>query len=80
MISSDAPVATDPFKVTYDAHLLVQSPGVHRLRVFAAGRVQLTLAGKLLFDAHAREPAWLDAEPIDLPFGYHALEIRYERR
>jgi cbb3-type cytochrome oxidase cytochrome c subunit len=68
-----------PFTARYQGRLWVQSPGEHRLRVYAAGAVRLSLAGKLLIDAHAPEPAWLDAAPVDLPFGFHPLEIEYRR-
>ncbi len=77
--SPDRRIAAGPFRATFEGQLLVQTPGVHRLRVFAAGQVRLTLDGKTLLEASSREPGWLDAEAIDLPFGYHALEVRYAR-
>lgn len=67
------------FTAHYSGRLWVQSPGTHRLHIFAAGSVRLELNGQLLVDDHAPEPRWFAAKPIDLPFGYHPLEIEYRR-
>ncbi|MEX2115210.1 MAG: c-type cytochrome, partial [Pirellulales bacterium] len=73
----DRRIAPGPFRATYDAQLLVQAPGVHRLRVYAAGRVRVKLADKLVLDAVSTEPGWLAAEPIELSFGFHPLRVEY---
>ena len=75
----DRRVGPGPFDAVFEAQLLVQSPGVHRLSVYASGHVRVTLAGKTVLDGHRREPGWLAAEPIDVPFGFHPLEVHYRR-
>jgi glucose/arabinose dehydrogenase/cbb3-type cytochrome oxidase cytochrome c subunit len=80
---NDAPpdrrLAAGPFTATFSGRLWTQAPGIYRLHVYCAGGVRLTLNGKLLLDAHAAEPGWLAAEPIELPFGFHPLEVEYRR-
>ncbi|MGD9723202.1 MAG: c-type cytochrome [Pirellulales bacterium] len=73
------PLSPGPFSATFEAQLLVQSPGAHRVLVYAAGHVQVKLAGTTVLDAAAAEPKWLDSAAIDLPFGFQALEVRYRR-
>jgi mono/diheme cytochrome c family protein/glucose/arabinose dehydrogenase len=75
----DRRVPQGPFKAEFRGHLQIRSPGIYRLRVFAAGTLRLVLDGKTLLDSRSREPAWLDAEPVELPFGYLPLEVRYRR-
>ncbi len=74
----DARIPAGPFRAVFNARVLVQSPGVHRLRIYAAGQISVTLAGKRLLDASSAAPAWLDAESVELPFGYQPLRVEYE--
>ncbi len=74
----DLRTAPGAFRASYDARVLVQTPGVHRLRVYACGRVQVTLSDQVVLDGASDEPAWLSGEPIDLPFGFHPLEVEFE--
>jgi glucose/arabinose dehydrogenase/mono/diheme cytochrome c family protein len=75
----DRRVPPGPFTARYSGRLWTQSPGAYRLRVFAAGSVRLALNGELLLEAQAPRPRWLDARPIELPFGFHSLEVEYRR-
>jgi len=68
-----------PFTAVFSGLLQVQSPGEHRLRLFVAGAVQLSINGRELLSSHAATPRWCDAEAIDLPFGYHELRLTYRR-
>ncbi|REK09942.1 MAG: hypothetical protein DWQ37_17735 [Planctomycetota bacterium] len=68
-----------PFTAEFEGRLWTQAPGEYRLHVYAAGDVQLEFGGKLLLDEHADTPQWLSADPIDLPYGYHPLRIRFQR-
>jgi mono/diheme cytochrome c family protein len=75
----DRRVPPGPFSARYSGRLWTQSPGAYRLYAVAAGSVRLKLGGKLLLDAHSGETRWHDAEPVELPFGFHPLEIEYRR-
>jgi mono/diheme cytochrome c family protein len=75
----DRRVPRGAFVANFHGRLQVQSPGVHRLRLFAAGAVRLSVNGQVLLEAHSPQPAWHDAPPIELPFGYQELEIGYRR-
>ncbi len=65
------------WSVQFSGHLQVQASGTYRLRGFGSGAVRLELNGKVLLDASTKAPAWLDAEAIELPFGYHPLVVDY---
>ena len=77
--SPDRRVAAGPFAVRFSGRLQTQVPGTYRLSVFAAGKVRLLLAGKLLLENASTEPKWMEAAPVELDFGYHPLELRYDR-
>lgn len=75
----DRRVPAGSFQATFQGHLLIQTPGKHRLRAFTAGKVRLTLDGEPRLEHSSRQANWLDSEWIDLPFGYHRLEVEYRR-
>ena len=77
--SPDRRVASGPFAVRFSGRLQAQVPGTYRLSVFAAGKVRLQLAGKLLLENASTEPKWMESAPVELDFGYHPLELRYDR-
>lgn len=64
-------------EVTWKGHLWARDNGMFRLQLFVAGQVQVSLAGKLLLDAHSDKPQWLECTPIELSFGYHPLQIEF---
>jgi len=75
----DPRLAPGPFKADFSGHVELRADGVYRFRVFAAGAVTLTLDGKTLIDARSPKPAWMEGEPLELPFGYYPLKITYQR-
>jgi mono/diheme cytochrome c family protein/glucose/arabinose dehydrogenase len=75
----DRRMAAGPFEATFSGQLLVQSPGVQRLSAFAAGEVRVLVDAQVVLDAKTSAPAWLEAQPIELDFGYHRLEVHYRR-
>ncbi|MBS0210465.1 MAG: hypothetical protein JSS27_16095 [Planctomycetes bacterium] len=72
----DERLKVGPFDATWEGRLFCL-PGRYQLRVFAAGRVTVTLQGKELLAAESAEPAWLDAQPVDIPYGFHPLKVTY---
>ena len=75
--AADERRAGNPPDVTFTGCVLVQSPGEHRLHAFASGHVRVALAGQTLLDGKTDEPAWHASDSIELPFGFHALEVHY---
>ncbi len=78
-LSPDRRLPPGPFSVTLTGRLWTQAPGIYKLRVYAAGHVQLSVHGQRLLDSHSDKPDWLAAEPIELGFGFHRLEVQYRR-
>jgi mono/diheme cytochrome c family protein len=75
----DPRLVPGPFTAELSGHVEARADGAYRLRVFAVGRVTLTLDGKTLIDARSSQPAWMDASAVDLQFGYYPLKITYQR-
>ena len=75
----DPRIPPGSFRVKWTGRLKVWTPGEYRFRFFAAGRVQLKVADKLLLTASSDHLAWMDSKPIELEFGYLPLEIEYEK-
>ncbi len=67
------------FNVRWQGKLMSQAPGVYQLSAYVSGRLKITLNGKVLLEGRSDEPAWLNGMPVDLPFGYHALDIEYRK-
>ncbi len=75
----DARILPGPFTATWRGRLLSVVPGEYRLRVFAAGDVSLTLAGKPLLHGDSAEAVWMDCKPIPLSYGFHPLEVKFRK-
>ena len=75
----DRRLPSGKFSVRWEGRMLTQAPGQYRLHVYAAGKVRIKINGKLLLDAAANRPQWLAAEPAELPFGRHPIEIVYQK-
>jgi len=73
----DRRLPSGPFTAIFRGHLLVQTPGLHRLSTHGVGQVEVRLTGRKLLTGKRDEPGWCDGESVDLPFGYHPLEVRY---
>ena len=75
----DRRIAAGPFEAAFRGYVLVQSPGQHTFRVYAAGAVKLVIDGQVILDRASPEPAWLESKPIELEFGHGPLELQYRR-
>lgn len=68
----------DSFVASWTGLLQVKENGAFRLHVYACGSVQLSIDGKEILNSQSKEAGWLQAEPIDLRFGRHAFDLRFE--
>ncbi len=71
-----------PFRVRWSGHLQVREAGPYVLQLFVAGTARVTLNGQELISATSQSaPAataeWWSAEPVELRFGRHAIEVEY---
>ena len=68
------------FRVQWNGYLLAQLPGKHRLHLRVSGKAQLRLRNQVVLDAADGEPTrWYSTSPIELPFGWHPLELEFEK-
>jgi mono/diheme cytochrome c family protein/cytochrome c553 len=76
----DPRLPAGPFSAVWKGRLMSQAPGPYQLRVFAAGgKVALSLGGKKLIEGACDKAQWLVAEPVELSFDYHPLEVKFEK-
>ncbi len=75
----DSRIPRGSFRAKWSGRLKIWVPGEYRFRFFAAGRVRLKVADKILLTADSDLVAWMDSEPITLDFGYQPLEIEFEK-
>jgi cytochrome c551/c552 len=77
--SPDPRLPSGPFKARWQGRLFTMSPGKHQLHVYAQGKVRLKIAGKTWLDQTLESPKWIASEPLTLEYGYHPLELDFEK-
>lgn len=68
-----------PFTVRWSGYLMSQASGEYRLYAYAQGRVSIVLDGETLLDAEAKQPGWLESDPISIPFDFHDFEVTFRK-
>ena len=77
--SPDPRLGAGPFTANWRGRLFSIVPGSYTLHVYSAGKVTLRLKDQLLLEVDSKQPGWHAATPIDLTYGYHPLEIDFEK-
>ncbi|HEX4150052.1 MAG TPA: PA14 domain-containing protein, partial [Pirellulales bacterium] len=77
--SPDARIPAGHFTARWEGRLFVMAPGEYQLQIFAQGKVRLAVAGKQLLERTASQPQWLATAPLALDYGYHPLELAFEK-
>jgi cytochrome c551/c552 len=77
--SPDPRIPAGPFTARWQGRLFVTSPGKHQLHIFAQGKLRLIVAGKVYLKKTAGEPRWLATEPMTLDYGYHPLDLDFQK-
>lgn len=67
-----------PVKVTWRGGLEVNTEGSYQLHLYVAGEASLTLDGKEIIHGESEPGTWLTSQPVELHFGVHELQLRYE--
>ena len=75
----DRSLPDGPFSASFNGRLWVQAPGAYKLRVYTAGNVRLSISDQVILEGHEAEPGWIVGEPLELPFGFHPLQVEYRR-
>lgn len=77
--SPDPRLPSGSFTANWRGRLMTTPPGKYKLHCFVQGRVQLTLASKIVVSGRAEQPQWMVSEELELPFDRHPLEIEFEK-
>ncbi|HWC91402.1 MAG TPA: PA14 domain-containing protein, partial [Pirellulales bacterium] len=77
--SPDPRIAPGPFKARWQGRLFTMSPGKYQLHVYVQGKVRLRIANQHVFDQTLETPRWIASEPLTLEYGYHPLELDFEK-
>ncbi|MFO0869516.1 MAG: hypothetical protein U0935_11340 [Pirellulales bacterium] len=65
-------------RVRWQGRLWVQQPGTYRMACYVRGRVKLVVAGRVLLECAADQPAWHVSEPLEWEFERYPVEIEYQ--
>lgn len=67
------------FDATWSGDLFVRRDGTYRFAAYLSGTFELQVAGKPIIKAEHQVAAWVLSEPVELEYGYHALEARFAK-
>lgn len=65
------------FDVAWSGNLYVRRDGTYRFAAYLSGSFALRIAGMPIIKAEHKVAAWVLSAPVELEYGYHALEARY---
>ena len=66
------------FRARWRGYLESEVPGPYQLAVYACGQVTVRLQGRTLIDIARQTPGWLLAEPVELAYDFHPLEVDFK--
>ena len=75
---ADRRLNANPFRARWSGYLMSQANGPYQLRAYVAGKLRVKLGSRVLLDVQPAEPAWISADPIELQYDFHPLEVLYE--
>ena len=67
-----------PIKATWTGFLETKESGLFTIHVYVAGRVSIRLGEKTILESQTESPGWVETQPLEMKFGRHPLEIKYE--
>ena len=74
----DARLVSGPLTVRWTGYLESETTGDYRIHAFGVGRVRVSVKGRVILDANASTPQWIDSQAIELPYDQHPIEIDYQ--
>ena len=69
---------TGPSSASWSGGILVRQPGRYTFHLYLQGDASVTIDGQKVLGARSDQPAWVAAEPIELRYGEHTLEVGFE--
>ena len=78
--SPDPRLAEGPFSAEWSAIQLVRKNANYQYCLFVEGDAELSIDGKTILKASSEKPAWFVSDPVDLRFGEHEFELKFEKR
>ncbi|MCA9188470.1 MAG: c-type cytochrome [Planctomycetales bacterium] len=66
------------FRATWEGVLLFQPAGTYQLHAFVNGRVEIDIEGRRVLQADRQTEGWCATEEVAMPYGWHAVRIRFE--
>lgn len=75
--SPDVRLSTGPFSVTWTGLLLSDSSGSYQFSAYVEGAITVKIRDRIVLDQQVDHARRILAEPFDLPFNWHPIEITY---
>ncbi|MFG0332866.1 MAG: c-type cytochrome, partial [Maioricimonas sp. JB049] len=67
------------FTAEWTGRLLVRNDTTYRFHAFVQGTVTVSLGGREVLKGVSPEPAWINGDPVDFDFGFHRLQVDFQR-
>ncbi|HJT35353.1 MAG TPA: c-type cytochrome [Pirellulales bacterium] len=65
------------FAVEWRGSVQAMAPGDYTFYLHATGEAAVQIEGREIIRAKADRPQWFESAPVELEYGYHAIQIRY---
>jgi len=77
--SPDPRLPPGKFTAQWTGRLFTIVPGEYQLHVFAAGKLKIELAGKVLMESTFERSGWGATKAVRLEYGHHPITIAFEK-
>lgn len=76
----DPRLSAGPFSASWSAIQLVRKNASYQYAIFLEGKAELSIDGKTVLKVTADQPGWFESDPVELRFGEHEFELKFEKR
>ncbi|MDG2388095.1 MAG: c-type cytochrome [Planctomycetaceae bacterium] len=77
--SPDPRLSARNFSANWSALQLIRKNTAYQYALYLQGDAELLIDGKTVMKVSAESPQWFESDPIDLKFGEHDFELKYQK-
>ncbi|MBD3672584.1 MAG: c-type cytochrome [Planctomycetaceae bacterium] len=77
--SPDPRLPLGPFSARWSAIQLIRKNANYQYAIFLQGKAELSIDGETVLKASSDQPAWFESDPMELRFGEHEFDLKFEK-
>jgi mono/diheme cytochrome c family protein len=77
--SPDPRLSAGNFSANWSALQLIRKNTTYQYALYVQGDAELLIDGKTVINVSAETPLWFESDPIDLKFGEHDFELKFQK-